>query len=77
MTQSSTETVLARVLDALAHELIEASDAEILEAAESLGMDLGMPESAAFAGVTYPGRPQLSDFFDLQVRQKLPPGSSD
>jgi hypothetical protein len=77
MTRSSTEVVLARVLDALAQELIAAPDEEILEAAQSLGMDPGTRESAAFAGVLYPARPQLSDFFDLQTRQKLPPPSTD
>jgi hypothetical protein len=71
MTRSSAQAVLARVLDALAQELIETSDEEVFEAARSLRMDPSMPESAAFAGVTYPGRPQLSDYFDLEARGKL------
>jgi hypothetical protein len=68
---TSTEATLLRVLDALAQEVIDASDEEILEAARDLGIDLTMKESAAFAGVTYTARPQLSDFFDIELRGKL------
>ena len=71
VTKKSAELALSRVLDALAQELIEASDDEITSTAKSLGMDPTMRESSAFAGVTYPSRPQLSDFFDLDVRKKL------
>lgn len=72
VTKASAESALARVLDSLAQELIDVPDEEIVEAAKSLGMDPRARESAAFAGVTYPARPQLSDFFDLEARQKLP-----
>jgi hypothetical protein len=71
---ASPEVALLRVLDALALELAGASDEEIQEVATQLRMDLDKPESSAFAGVTYPARPQLSDYFDLEVRKKLPPG---
>lgn len=72
VSKRSPESALARVLDALAQELVDASDEEITAAANSLGMDLRMRESAAFAGVTYPSRPQPSDYFDLEGRKKLP-----
>jgi hypothetical protein len=62
---------LMRILDALAQEAIEASDGEVTEAATDLGMDLRRRDSAAFAGLTYFSRPQLSDFFDLEVSKRL------
>jgi hypothetical protein len=68
---NSPETVLSRLLEALGQELIDASDEEILEAAKDLGMDPQMRESAAFAGLRYPARPQLSDFFELEACRKL------
>lgn len=61
-----------RLLDALADELIEASDEEIMQAAKDLGMDPRMKGSAAFAGVKYPIKPRRSDFYDLDVGAKLP-----
>jgi hypothetical protein len=67
----SPETALLRVLDALAREAIEASDAEVAEAASDLRMDLNSRESAAFAGLTYFARPQLSDFFATEVPKTL------
>lgn len=42
-----------RVLEALAAELIESTDEELLEAARELGMVLGMQGSAAFIGLKY------------------------
>jgi hypothetical protein len=74
VTRSSPETALLRVLDALAQELIEASDEEIQEIAQALRMDLTMPESAAWAGVTYFARPRLDEFFDVDPHKKLPEG---
>jgi hypothetical protein len=68
--RGSSELALTRILDAFAQELIHASDEEILRVAKDLRMDPTTRESAAFAGVTYPARPQVSDFFDLE-RQKL------
>ncbi len=69
--RSSPEVALERVLDALAQELIEVCDEEILETAKDLGMNLAMKESAAFAGVTYAARMRAADFFDLDTRNEL------
>jgi len=74
VTKGSPEAALMRVLDALAQELSEASDEEVLEAAKALRMDLTMPESAAWAGVTYFARPRLDEFFDIETHKKLPDG---
>lgn len=63
---------LMHILDALAQEAIEASDEEVAEAATDLRMDLNSRESAAFAGLTYFARPQLSEFFDVEVPRRLP-----
>lgn len=71
--KSSPETSLTRVLDALEQELINASDDEILATARQLRMDPTTRESAAFAGVLFPEKPQLSDFFELDTRETLPP----
>jgi hypothetical protein len=67
----SSEVVLDRLLEALGQELIDASDEEIIEAARSLGMDPKTRGSAAFAGLRYPAKLQLSDFFDLETCTKL------
>lgn len=64
----TSEVKLTRILDAFAQELVDASDEEISAAATDLGMDL-QKWSSAFAGVTYPARPQASDFFDLEALQ--------
>lgn len=68
---TSPEVALARILQALEQELIDASDEEVLEAAKDLGMDPEMKESAAFRGLTYPAKPQLSDFFELEFCKTL------
>jgi len=60
-----------RIMDALAQEAIEASDEEVTEAAADLRMDLNSRESAAFAGLTYFARPQMSEFFSLDVSKSL------
>jgi len=67
----SANLTLERVLDALAQEAIEASDEEIAEVATDLRMDLNSRESAAFAGLTYFSRPQLADFFDIELPKSL------
>jgi hypothetical protein len=77
MKQALPEAALTRILDALEQELIDASDDEILAAARDLGMDPSRKDSAAFSGVTYPEKPQLSDFFDLDMRAKLPPADKE
>jgi hypothetical protein len=71
MKKSSAEVGLSRILDGFAHELTVAADAEILAAAKDLGMDLSMKESAAFAGITFPARPQAADFFDIDQLKRL------
>ena len=60
------ETALERILEALERELIEASDADILEAAHDLGMKPEMKGSAAFLGLRYPGVHRPEDYFDQQ-----------
>jgi hypothetical protein len=60
-----------RIMDALAQEAIEASDEEITEAAADLRMDLSSRESAAFAGLMYFARPQMSEFFSVEVPKNL------
>ena len=71
VTRGSSDLVLTRILDAFAQELIDASDEEIFDVAKDLGMDPKARMSAAFAGVTYPARLQLSDFFDVEVPKSL------
>jgi len=68
---ASPYVALTRILKALGEELIDASDEEIIEAAKDLGMSTEMRESAAFAGLKYPAKPQLSDFFEFEVCRKL------
>jgi hypothetical protein len=48
------EAVLDRLLDALAHELTDVSDDEVLAAAQDLGMNPMMKGSAAFLGLRIP-----------------------
>ncbi len=58
------EQRLERVLEALEHELLEATEAEILRAAHDLGMKPEMKGSAAFLGLRYAAaHPQFADFF--------------
>jgi hypothetical protein len=66
-------TALIRLLDALADDLIDASDEEVMLAAKDLGMDPRMKGSAAFAGIKYPVKPKLSDFYDFSLDKSLPP----
>lgn len=54
LTIAHPEAALNRLLDALASELCEASDEEILEAAKELGMNPLMKGSAAFLGLRIP-----------------------
>lgn len=60
---------LERVIDALAEELIESTDDELLQAAADLGMDVTMRGSAAFVGLKYPTVWQFADFFALPAHQ--------
>ena len=66
------ETALERILDALELELVAASDADILEAANDLGMKPQMKGSAAFIGLRYSSAmPRAEDFFDAQWMLQL------
>jgi hypothetical protein len=67
MRKPSADVALTRVLIAMEQELIDATDAEVMAAAKDLGMDPTLKESAAFAGLTYTARAQLSDFFDMEA----------
>jgi hypothetical protein len=69
------EMVLTRILEAFGQELIDASDEEIIEAAKDLGMDPHMKGSAAFLGLTFPTRLNVSDVFDLEAIEDLIPRS--
>jgi hypothetical protein len=64
---ASPEVALARVLEGFAQELIDATDHELIEAANDLGMNLQMKESAAYAGLIFPARWEPSDFFDVEA----------
>lgn len=89
MSSPSPEAALSRVLAGLERELVEASDEEIVQAAEDLGMNLRMKGSAAFIGLVHAIPKRLSDFFDLEElrrdylellrrqRSELPPGGGD
>jgi hypothetical protein len=68
---ASPEDSLSRLLEGLGQELIDASDDEIAQVAKELGMDLSMRTSAAFAGLKYPARVQLSDFFDPESCRRI------
>ncbi len=69
---ASPEVTLTRMLEALGQELIDASDEEVMAAAKELGMDPMMRGSAAFAGLKYPSKAQLADFFfDLEAGRQL------
>ena len=64
MTPHPPEVALNRVLAGLEKELAEASDEEISQAAEDLGMNLKMRGSAAFIGVKYTFPKRLTEVFD-------------
>jgi len=60
------ELALLRVLAGLEKELVDATDEEIEQAAQELGMNIRMKGSAAFAGVLGPMPKRLEDIFDLE-----------
>jgi hypothetical protein len=72
VTLSDPAAALIRLLDALADDLVEASDEEIMQAAKDLGMNPQMKGSAVFAGLKYRAKPRLSDFYDLDLDTNLP-----
>ena len=59
LTVTEPQAALDRLLDALAHELIDVPDDEILAAAKELGMNPMMKGSAAFLGL------RVAPFADL------------
>jgi len=67
------EVGLVRVLEGLEPLLVEATDEEVTQAAQDLGMDLSMKGSAAFIGLKWPMVRHLSDIFDLSsfTREQL------
>lgn len=71
------ETTLERLLEALERELVAATDAEIIEAANDLGMQPHMKGSAAFLGLRYPTRPRFEDFFAASVGKGRIAGLTD
>jgi hypothetical protein len=56
---------------ALEQELVDATDAEIREAAQELGMDLDMKGSAAFAGLKFPAKARFSEYFGPDALARL------
>jgi hypothetical protein len=70
MTPQPPELALDRVLAGLEKELVEATDEEIVQAAQDLGMNVKMKGSAAFIGVKYTFPKRVEEIFDLaQMRQ--------
>ena len=68
LTRSTPAAALGRILDQLDRELIEASDADILEAARDLGMNPMMKGSAAFLGLHCFS---LAEFFDSDALRSV------
>jgi hypothetical protein len=66
MMSTPPEVALNRVLFGLEKELVEATDEEIEQAAQDLGMNVRMKGSAAFIGVTYTFPKRFDDIFDVQ-----------
>lgn len=75
LTTTEPQAGFDRLLDALARELIDVSDDEILAAAKELGMDPMMKGSAAFLGLRVPPVADLADWTEFfgseQVRDSL------
>jgi hypothetical protein len=71
LTPGMSAAALGRILDQLDRELIEASDADILEAARDLGMNPMMKGSAAFLGLHVPAMAHLADFFDSEALKSV------
>ena len=63
----SPEVVLTRVLEGLEPDLVNATDADVTQAAQDLGMDLSMKGSAAFRGLKPPFKLSVAEFFDLST----------
>jgi hypothetical protein len=65
LTITEPQAALDRLLDALAHELIDVSDEEILAAAKELGMNPMMKGSAAFLGLRIPPVADLAEWAEF------------
>ena len=65
VTRTPPDVALNRVLAGLERELVDATDEEITQAAEDLGMNLTMKGSAAFIGVKYTFPKRLTEIFDV------------
>jgi hypothetical protein len=65
LTITEPQAALDRVLDALAQELIDVSEDEILAAAKDLGMNPMMKGSAAFLGLRIPPIADLADWAEF------------
>ena len=70
MNRTPPELALNRVLAGLERELVEATDAQIEQAATDLGMNLKMKGSAAFIGVKYALPKRIEDIFDVEELRK-------
>jgi hypothetical protein len=73
LTITEPQAALDRLLDALANELIEVSDDEILGAAKELGMNPMMKGSAAFLGLRVAPVADLAEwteFFEAPAESK-------
>ena len=73
MNRTPPDVALDRVLAGLVPELVDATDEEIEQAAQDLGMNVRMKGSAAFIGLTYTFPKRLEDIFELH-RPSLPQG---
>jgi hypothetical protein len=71
MTSTPPEVALNRVLAGLEKELVEATDEEIVQAAEDLGMNVRMKGSAAFLGVKYTFPKNMADVFEAGELRKF------
>jgi hypothetical protein len=71
LTITEPQAALDRVLDALARELIDVSEDEILAAAQELGMNPMMKGSAAFLGLRIPPIADLADWAEFFSSEHL------
>jgi hypothetical protein len=67
VTRLTNERRLQRVLAALERELLQASDAEVRQAASDLGIDPDMKGSIAWLGIFFPAKwRRLDDVFGMK-----------
>jgi hypothetical protein len=72
VTRITNETRLQRVLLALEQEVLQASDQELRQAAQDVGIDPDMKGSIAWVGIFYPGKVKMEEMFDLEaLRRRL------